>query len=191
MRTSHSGILVCALAGLLLACGSGASAGLSTEPAAPVVMVGERLEVTLVSEEPLKGEPEWEVQELYGGGLLASRGRTVTYLAPPAAGTFHLVARGLRADGTAARLVQPVTVTPQARLEPQAANLRPGATQLFVPRIKGLPRGTVAWKVEDADGGAITPEGLYTAPGRAGTYRILATSTEDASVVLVATVTVN
>ncbi len=45
--------------------------------------------------------------------------------------------------------------------------------------------------IPDADGGAITPEGLYTAPGRAGTYRILATSTEDASVVLVATVTVN
>jgi len=55
LRTIHSGILVCALAGFLLACGSGVSAGLSTEPAAPVVMVGERLEVTLASEEPLQG----------------------------------------------------------------------------------------------------------------------------------------
>jgi hypothetical protein len=179
------------LAGLLLACGSGAAAGLSTDPPAPAVTVGERLEISLASEEPLKGEPEWELLELHGGGLLSSRGRTVTYVAPPAAGAYHLVVRGVRVDGSPARLVQTVQVTPHARIEPASASLRPGATLAFSARIKGLPRGTVTWKVEDPDGGAVSPDGVYTAPGRNGTFRVLATSTEDTSVVLAATVTVN
>ncbi len=191
MRSRALTLALPALAGLLLACGSGAAAGLSTDPAAPAVAVGERLEISLVSEEPLRGEPEWELLELHGGGLLSSRGRTVTYVAPPAAGTYHLIARGARVDGSPARLIQAVQVMPQARIEPASASLRPGATLAFSARIKGLPRGTVTWKVEDADSGAITPEGVYTAPGRTGTFRVVATSTEDASVLLTATVTVN
>lgn len=186
--------LSCALAAgvlLLPGCGSGVAAGLGTEPAQPTVPVGERLEIRLTSEDLLQGEPEWELQELHGGGLLATRGRSVTYVAPASAGTYHLVVRGTRMDGSPARLVQAVQVMPQARLEPVGASLRPGGTLLFAARLKGLPRGTVAWKVEDADGGAITPEGLYTAPARPGTYRVIATSTEDPALVLVATVTVN
>lgn len=186
--------LACALAAavlLLPGCGSGAAAGLGTEPGQPAVAVGERLEIALTSEDLLQGEPEWELQELHGGGLLGSRGRSVTYVAPASAGTFHLIVRGTRMDGSAARFVQTVRVMPQARVEPAGATLRPGGTVAFAAKIKGLPRGTVAWKVEDADGGTITPDGLYTAPARPGAYRVIATSTEDPAVVLVATVTVN
>jgi hypothetical protein len=188
-RLLSSVLLAAAL--LLPGCGSGVAAGLGTEPAQPTVTVGERLEIAFTSEDLLQGEPEWELQELHGGGLLSTRGRSVTYVAPASAGTFHLTVRGTRADGSPARLVQTVRVMPQARLEPTGAALRPGGTAAFAARIKGLPRGTVTWKVEDADGGAITPEGLYTAPARPGTYRVIATSTEDPAVVLVATVTVN
>lgn len=187
-------ILPCALAGavlLLPGCGSGVSAGLGTDPAQPSVPVGEKLEISLLSEDPLQGDVAWEVQDLHGGGLLSSRGRTVTYVAPASAGTYRLMVRGTRFDGSPARLVQAVQVTPVARLEPPSATVRPGGTATFAARIKGLPRGTVAWKVEDPEGGTITAEGLYTAPVLPGTYRLTATSTEDPSVVLVATVTVN
>jgi hypothetical protein len=176
---------------VLPGCGSGAAAGLGTDPAQPSVPVGERLEITLVSDDPLQSDLAWEVQDLHGGGLLGSRGRTVTYVAPASAGTYRLAVRGSRLDGSPARLHTEVRVTPVARLEPAAAALRPGAAVAFAARIKGLPRGTVAWKVEDAGGGSVTPEGLYTAPALPGTYRVTATSTEDPTVVLVATVTVN
>ena len=72
MRSSLTRIIFTSLAGLLLACGSGASAGLATDPSPLVVAVGERLEISLVSEEPLTSEPDWEIQELHGGGLLVA-----------------------------------------------------------------------------------------------------------------------
>jgi hypothetical protein len=175
---------------LLLACGPGAGSGLGTEPAAPSVAVGERLEITFTSDEPLKGEPEWELPGLHAGGLLATRGRTVTYIAPETAGAHRLVVRAQRADGSPARLITTVQVLPQTRLEPPSSTLKGGSTLHFATRIKGLPRGTVTWKVEDPEGGAITPEGFYTAPARPGTYRVTATSTEDPAVVLSAVVTV-
>jgi hypothetical protein len=183
-------ILALSVPALLLGCGPGVGSGLGTEPAAPSVVVGERLEISFVSDEPLKGEPEWELVGLHAGGLLGTRGRTVTYIAPEAAGAHRLVVRAQRADGSPARLVQTVQVLPQTRLEPPSTTIRGGATVHFTIRIKGLPRGTVTWKVDDPEGGAITPEGLYTAPARPGVYRVTATSTEDPAVTLSAVVTV-
>ena len=188
-RSLAPSLLAAAL--LLPGCGAGVAAGLDTSPAQPTVAVNERLEIAFRSEDALRSEPEWELQELHGGGLLSTRGHAVTYVAPSAAGTYHLVVRAVRQDGSPARLVQTVRVMPVARLEPAGASVRPGGTVAFAARIKGLPRGTVAWSVEDADGGAVSPEGVYTAPGRAGAFRVIATSTEDPSVVLAATVTVN
>lgn len=183
-----------ALVALLLglACSSGnPNEGLVVSPAAPVARVGETLPIASQALEDLGSEPEWEVQELHGGGFTHSRGFSITYVAPPAAGTYHLVARATRADGSRLKQIIEVRVLADPRVEPATAALAPGGTRAFAARMKGLPRNTVTWSVEEADGGAITAEGLYTAPGRSGTYHVTATSTLDSSVSASATVRVD
>lgn len=174
-----------------LACGpSGDDQGLKLIPAAPAGKVGEQIVIQAEPLEALATDPTWEVREPHGGGFLRSQGFTITYVAPPSAGTYTLVAHARRADGSRFRAAFPVQVLADPAVEPAIAALAPGAVQAFTARMKGLPRSTVTWAVEEPEGGEISPEGLYRAPRRPGTYHVIATSTVDASVSAMATVRV-
>jgi|GEM_PF-1669774 len=61
-------------------------------------------------------------------------------------------------------------------LEPATAELTTGGTQRFTARVSGASDTSVTWT---ATGGDITQEGVYTAPGAAGTYTVRATSVAD------------
>lgn len=184
-------LLPCLALGLLLACGGGSpEEGLALEPARPVTKVGEPLTLSAEAVDALATEPEWEVQELHGGGFTRSRGFHITYVPPPAAGTYHLVARATRADGSRLKVTVPVQVLPDPSVEPGSATLAQGGTLTLAARMKGLPRNTVTWSVEEADGGEISPEGVYRAPRRGGTFHVTATSTLDPTVSATATVRV-
>jgi hypothetical protein len=63
-------------------------------------------------------------------------------------------------------------------LEPATVALSTGATQRFTATVTGASDTAVSWS---ATGGDITREGVYTAPGTAGTYTVRATSVVDAS----------
>ncbi len=183
--------LLTALALMTLGCSSGdPNEGLALNPALPVARVGESLTIATQAQEELATEPEWEIQEFHGGGFTQSRGFTITYVAPPAAGTYHLVARATRPDGSRLKQIVEVKVLADPRIEPPTANLAPGASRAFAARMRGLPRATVTWTVEEPEGGTISPEGQYTAPSQPGTYHIIATSTVDPTVSAMATVRV-
>ncbi len=183
--------LVLALVLATFGCSSGnPDEGLLLNPPTPVARVGESLALSAQPLEELATEPEWEVQELHGGGFTHSRGFAITYVAPPAAGTYHLVARAARPDGTRMKQVVEVRVLADPRIEPVNPSLASGATRAFTARMRGLPRNTVTWTVEEAEGGTITPDGLYTAPAHTGTFHVTATSTLDPSVSVSATVRV-
>lgn len=183
--------LLTALALMTLGCSSGdPNEGLALNPALPVARVGESLTIATQALEELATEPEWEIQEFHGGGFTQSRGFTITYVAPPAAGTYHLVARATRPDGSRLKQIVEVKVLADPRIEPPTANLVPGASRAFAARMCGLPRATVTWTVEEPEGGTISPEGQYTAPSQPGTYHIIATSTVDPTVSATATVRV-
>ncbi len=185
--------LLCSLALSLLAlgCGSGnPDEGLALNPAQPVTRVGETLTISAQALENLATEPEWEVEELHGGGFTRSRGLAITYVAPPSAGTYHLVARATRPDGTRLKQSVEVRVLADPRIDPPTTTLSPGETRSFTVRMRGLPRSTASWAVEEADGGTVSPEGLYTAPSRPGAYHVTATSTLDPEVSVSATVRV-
>lgn len=187
MRACLLPILPCAV--LLLACGSGGGeAVLLLDPPTPVVQPGERAQLSLTSTETLQGEPEWEIQEYHGGALLRSTGWTTTYLAPQAAGAFHLILTARRADGTRIRQTETLKVAATPLIEPPAIRLAPGAVFTFTGRIKGMPKGSLLWASEPE--GAISPAGVYTAPERPGTYRITATCAQDPDLSATATVTV-
>jgi len=185
--------LLCALVLTLavLGCSSGnPNEGLALNPALPAARVGESLMISTQPLEELVTEPEWEIQEFHGGGFTQSRGFTITYVAPPSAGTYHLVARATRPDGSRLKQIVEVKVLADPRIEPATANLAPGGSRTFVARMRGLPRSTVTWSIEEPDGGTISPEGQYTAPSQPGTYHIIATSTVDPTVSATATVRV-
>lgn len=174
-----------------LACGpSGDDQGLQLIPTAPTGKVGEQIVIQAEPLEALATDLTWEVREPHGGGFLRSQGFTITYVAPANAGTYTLVAHARRADGSRFRATFPVQVLADPAVDPAIVPLAPGASQAFTARMKGLPRNTVTWTVEEPEGGEISPEGLYRAPRRSGTYHVLATSTVDASVSATATVKV-
>lgn len=161
------------LAGLL-GCGSGATESLRVSPQPPVVRVEEKLHLRAEALEDLATEPQWELQELHGGALLRSQGLETTYVAPPMAGTYHLVLRAQRADGKRVKQSLELTVLPQLSVEPSRITLAPGARATFELRAKGLPKGPCTWVVEEPEGGTVTKEGVYTAPAQPGTYHLTA-----------------
>jgi hypothetical protein len=164
--------------------------GMAVTPAAPAVRVGDQLTLTAEPLEDIAQEPEWEVQETYGGGFLNSRGFHVTYVAPVSAGRYHLILRASRADGSRLKVVEEVTVLPAPQIEPAQARVAPGGTLVFSVRMKGLPRNSATWRVEEPNGGSVSEEGVYKAPAGAGTYHVMATSTLDVEAVAIATVQV-
>jgi hypothetical protein len=63
---------------------------------------------------------------------------------------------------------------------PSAVNLPAAGTQQFTAIVTGASDTSVSWKVQEgASGGSITNAGLYSAPGVAGTYHIVATTKAD------------
>ncbi len=175
---------------MALACGGGSAGTVLVDPDPAVVVVGETLTLTARPQPDSGAELDWEVQEMYGGGLLRSQGAVVTYVAPEAAGTYHLVMRGTGRDGKVHKQTIEVLVLPSPSVEPAAPRLRPGGGVSFKARMRGLSRDTAVWAVEEADGGDVTPDGRYTAPKKPGIYHLTATSTVDASAVARVTVTV-
>ena len=181
------------LAGLLLflTCGGGHDGQtLAIEPEAPAVMVGETLALTARPQADQAPEVDWEVQELYGGGLLQSQGQRVTYVPPEAAGTYHLLLHTQDRSGRLQKQVVEVRVLPCPMMEPASARVAPGGALSFRVHFKGLSRDSATWAVEEAEGGEATPDGRFVAPRKPGTYHVIATSTLDPSACARATVTV-
>ena len=70
---------------------------------------------------------------------------------------------------------------PTLTLTPRKAEVAVGGTVSFSATINyepdgpRYPRQPVKWSVEEGEtGGTITPHGLYTAPGKPGTYHVKA-----------------
>jgi hypothetical protein len=62
---------------------------------------------------------------------------------------------------------------------PPQASLFTGRQQQFSALVAGTDNTAVNWSVAPANGGSITSTGIYTAPGTAGTFQVIATSVED------------
>ena len=176
---------------VMLGCLSGSGdQGMVVSPSAPAVRVGEQLALTAEPLEDIAQEPEWEIEETYGGGFLNSRGLHVTYVAPVSAGRYHAILRASRADGSSIKVVEEILVLPSPLIEPSQTRVQPGGTQSFSVRMKGLPRNTVTWSIEEPNGGSVSDEGVYKAPASPGTYHVKAASTLDPEAIAVATVQV-
>ena len=93
------------------------------------------------------------------------------YTAPTAPGTYHVVATS-QADPSKTA-VATVTVQPSIVVTPGNATVAVGDTQTFTATVRGQVGPPVTWSVQEgASGGAVAADGVYTAPGTAGTYHV-------------------
>jgi hypothetical protein len=132
----------------------------------------------------------WSVQEGAAGGSVTSAG---AYTAPAGAGTYHVVATS-QADTTKSSSAL-VTVTPTptvaVAISPRTVSVAAGGSQTFTATVTGTTNTAVTWSVQEPSGcGSVTPTGVYTAPGAAGTCHVVARSVADPSRTDTATVTV-
>jgi hypothetical protein len=185
-------LLVSTLAVLVLAhCGGGATgANFTIDPEPRTLAVGDQLTLTVRPMVDLSGDLAWEVEEPYGGGLRNSVGASTVYFAPEMAGTYHLTLRADRFDGRPLKQTLAILVLPVPSVAPASAQVPPGGSVAFTATMRGLPRNTVKWRVDEPGGGDIGEDGRYTAPSRPGTYHVTASSTFDPQTSAQATVVV-
>ena len=80
-------------------------------------------------------------------------------------------------SATATVTVRAVSVS----VTPFSALLRPGRSQDFDATVSNATNTAVTWSVQESLGGSVNQNGLYTAPGRVGTFTVRATSVADTS----------
>jgi len=176
----HGTLAVCTL---LLACGAGTVqeapppvVAVIVSPPTRTVLVKDAFVFTAAVANAADRTVSWSVQEGGAGGTVTAGG---AYTAPAAAGTFHVVATANQdgtTRGTAVVTVPPVSVA----VAPASRSLMVGESAAFTATVTNASIGTVAWSVaEGAAGGAVTPGGVYTAPGSPGTYHVVATAGVD------------
>jgi hypothetical protein len=64
-------------------------------------------------------------------------------------------------------------------IDPPEATVHIGETQSFMALVNGALNAGIQWAVQEADGGSITKEGVYTAPKDIGIYHVIAMATID------------
>jgi len=123
-------------------------------------------------------EVTWSVLEGAGGGSISESG---VYTAPTAGGTYAVVATTV-ADPAKSAIARVTVVPVDVAVSPTAVTLDQGATTTLVADVTGTTVTDVVWSVDGGDeNGTVTADGVYTAPHRAGTFTVLATSVADSS----------
>jgi len=82
--------------------------------------------------------------------------------------------------GSESHTVSPPPVVAVA-VTPGSATVSVGASQQFTANVTGTSNTAVTWAVQEANGGTIDSAGTYTAPMKAGSFHVVATSQADAS----------
>lgn len=154
-----------------------AEVGVAVVPDAAAVALGQKQQFAAVVTGTDDGSVTWSVDETAGGTIDGDG----LYTAPSQAGTFHLRATSVSDDtvsGTALVYVS-AAPAPTVSVSPASATVPAGGAQQFLATVTGATATAVSWSVEEAAGGTITATGLYTAPAKAGTYHVRATSAVD------------
>jgi hypothetical protein len=182
VATSHADETKSATATITVGTGS---VTVAVSPVAPSVQVNGTVTFTCTVTGAADTACDWQAS----GGDITAQG---VYTAPPTPGTYAVTATS-RADRSkddtttvtvtaAAPAVEEVAVSPKAVTVPQ------GGTQPFTCIVTGgTTDRTCTW---EATGGAITADGVYTAPAAAGSYVVTARSHADSSKTDTAIVTV-
>jgi hypothetical protein len=162
----------------------------SIDPASADVSAGGTARFTASVSGTPDARVSWSVREGAAGGTIDAAG---AYVAPHSPGTFHVVATAVAFPTTTAEATVTVHATaPTVAIVPETATVQAAGTIDFSAVVDGAQDdAAVTWSVlEGAPGGSVDDRGVYTAPGAAGTFHVVATSRVAPDVSARATVTV-
>jgi hypothetical protein len=137
-------------------------------PATASLQVGQHTQFTATVSGTTNTAVTWKAS----GGTVTTTGY---YTAPSSAGTYTVTAASVASSTKTASAVVTVSQSGQVSISvsPATANVPVGGRQQFSALVSGTSNTAVTWS---ASGGTITTSGMYTAPTRAGTYTVKATS---------------
>ncbi len=129
----------------------------------------------------------WSIAEGSTGGTISEQG---LYTAGSNGGVFHVTATS--AADSRIRATAQVSVNNMAiNISPTLGDMEPGTNQQFTATVTGTVNHNVTWNIQEgAAGGAITNDGLYTAPTSAGRFHVVAYSAANTRYSMTAAVTV-
>lgn len=116
----------------------------------------------------------WAVAEP-NGGTITSAG---LYTAPTVDGTYTVLSTS--STGTTGKSTVKVRNT-KVTVSPSTVQLSVGGTVQLTGSVTGPTDKSLAWSVQETNGGTVTAAGLYTAPAAAGTFHVIATSVANPS----------
>jgi len=147
----------------------------NVSPTTASLEYGESLDFDAVVEGSMDGRVIWSIAEGQGGQI--DQGGTFT--APPAEGTYRIVATSVADPRRSASAVVTVRMPISVRIEPAAATLEFGESRTFQAVVSGTNDDRVSWSIAEIGGGQIDSTGTYEAPSVTGQFSIVATSVAD------------
>jgi len=197
MSGLRAGLLAATLLamGMLSACGGGSTnrtnnptpppvTGVSVSPMSATVDQGATIQFSASVAGTTNQAVVWSLQEGTGGGSISQTGM---YTAPATATEVHVVATSAGDPSRSSTAV--VTVRAVSISIPLTASVPWGRQRQFTAVVTGTVVKDLTWNIDEGPaGGAITVEGLYTAPMSGGPFHVTARSLADASKAATATV---
>lgn len=174
--------------------GSGIQVGII--PHSLVLRTGETYLLSAIVSGAANSAVTWSVIEEIDGGLVTADEH---YTAPSSEVTAHVKATSVQDPSKYALVIITVngTGTPppgqtgvNVQISPREVTLPPNVSMQFTATVTGHSNTAVTWKVEEASGGIITSDGVYTTPNHEITAHVTATSVADPSKSDTATVNV-
>ena len=148
-------------------------------PKDPTIRVNERIVFTAAVTGTSNTEVTWSIQQGPTAGTITSAGE---YTASGKSGSFYIIAASKadpkKSDTVTVTVLDPITVL----IDPREVTLPFGGGQTFTAQVLWSADTEVAWTIDEGDAGSLAADGLtgvYTAPNRAGTFHVRATSKAD------------
>ncbi|GMT96846.1 hypothetical protein KH5H1_09650 [Corallococcus caeni] len=185
-------LIVPLLIGALAACTDPDSGPVTVTPKTVTVKAGEKTTLNASVKDAKDPRVLWSVEGGDSHGTISSSG---VYTAPAEAGTYTVVATNAvdtsKKDTATVKVEAVQAPTVIVKVTPEAVTIGQGTATDLTAEVSGSSITAVQWAVEGGDeNGTVSSAGRYTAPNRAGTFTVTATSVADPTKKASASVTV-
>ncbi|NBD08439.1 MULTISPECIES: hypothetical protein [Corallococcus] len=185
-------LIVPLLIGALAACSDPDSGPVTVTPKSVTVKAGEKTTFSASVKDSKDPRILWSVEGGDSHGTISSSG---IYIAPAAAGTYTVVATNAvdtsKKDSATVKVEAVQTPTVIVKVTPEVVTIGQGTATNLTAEVSGSSITAVEWAVEGGDeNGTVSSTGRYTAPDKAGTFTVTATSVADPTKKASATITV-
>lgn len=174
-------LIVPLLIGALAACSDPDSGPVTVTPKAVTVKAGEKTTFSASVKGSKAPRILWSVEGGDSHGTISSSG---IYIAPSVAGTYTVVATNAvdtsEKDSATVKVEAVQTPTVIVKVTPEVVTIGQGTATDLTAEVSGSSITAVQWSVEGGDAnGIVSSTGRYTAPDKAGTFTVTATSVAD------------